>query len=246
MKRIFLGFTLALIALSSYASNVDFYLMGGPAFTRMEANNSISLNGLVTNDYNNDSKWYLEPLLGIGIGHTFTAEEQPFNLSLALSEYFTNYDDVTGTEYPFSNVGSFDTLNYRYHSQTYATLFETRISYTDMILQPYILGGIGGAFNRLNGYTEFPANASLSAAAAKHTFDGHTDFSFSYELGVGLQKNIYYDRTLNIQYLLSLDYRYLAFGAGEFGPASTQTTNQRMGIDNLSTQAVILSLKLSV
>jgi hypothetical protein len=95
-----------------------------------------------------------------------------------------------------------------------------------------------------NRYRLEPSDPSLTAAAATDTFEGKTTASFAYEAGIGVQRTIFKDPNHDLEYSLSMDYRYLNLGKGKLG--TTQNTNHALYISNLNLQALTLSLKVTI
>lgn len=246
MKRILFAISLLLIPFACYANKFDIYLMGGPAVSKISNDNSVRINQYMVNKYNTDSRSQIQPVLGVGIAHTFVNFNKPISLSLGLSGYYAYFGKIKGTEYPFANDGIFDSLNYQFNAQALSAMIESRLTYTQCDWQPYGIVGVGASWNRLYSYSETPTIPSESAAPSPYPFANHTNASFAYELGVGVQRQIYNDPSRQLQYFLSLEYRYMNFGKGELGPSSVQTSSNRLQVSNLDTQAVLLSLKVTI
>jgi opacity protein-like surface antigen len=247
IKRIllFIPFTLVPFTAHAYPS-LDLYLTGGAAFTHLSNNSTVQMNDFLVNNYFTRTQSKTGPLLGLGIGHTFTPIAQPLSIALNLAGYYTDYATVEGTEYPFANDGIYDSLNYKFRAQSYAAMVESRFIYTSYEWQPYVLAGIGCSWNRLYGYSETPSINSLTAATAQDTFTGNTLAAFAYEAGIGVQRVLYNDNTHNIQYSAAVDYRYFNYGKGELGTAPSQTTNNKLKVSTLYNQAVALTFKATI
>jgi hypothetical protein len=244
IKRIFLVIPLLLIPLYCYSGNVDLYFEGGPTYLRLSNNTEVQINEYMINDYITSKKGYFSPFLGFGVGHTFKNFNKPLSVAFDVAGYYTNFATISGLEYPFANDGLFDSLNYKFRGDSYSTFLESRFAYTAYKWQPYGFVGIGTAWNRLYGYSESPSDPSLTAAAATDTFEGKTTASFAYEAGIGVQRTIFKDPNHDLEYSLSMDYRYLNLGKGKLG--TTQTTNNALYISNLNLQALTLSLKVTI
>ena len=237
---------LLIISFACYANNLDIYLMGGGTVSNISNGSFVGINQYMVNKYDTESRSQIEPILGAGIAHTFVPFNKPISLSLGLSGYYANFGKIKGTEYPFANDGVFDSLNYQFHAQAFSAMLESRLAYTLYDWQPYGIIGAGISWNRLNSYNETPTIPSESASSSPYPFANHTNASFAYELGVGVQKLVFNDPNHKLQYFLSLEYRYLNFGKGELGPSSVQTSSNRLQVSNLDAQSVLLSLKITV
>lgn len=246
MKWILFLILMLLIPLACEANKLDISFMGGPSFSNISNDNNVRINQYMVNEYKTNSHFQTQPLVGVGFAHTFDNFSQPINISFGLSSYYVDLGKVKGIEHPFINDGIYDSLNYQFNIRSFSAMLESRLIYTFYDWQPYALIGAGAAWNRFYSYSETPTIPSESAAASPYPFSNHTNASFSYELGVGFQKQIYADKKHQLNYLLSLDYRYLNFGKGNLGPSSVQTSNNGIQVSNLDMQAIMLSFKISV
>jgi hypothetical protein len=246
-KRIIFLCTLSLISFSCYANKIDLLLMGGPSFSHISNDSHVNINQFMVNKYETDSRSQVEPVVGVGVAHIFDCLfKMPLSISIGLSGYYNDFSKIQGTEFPFINDGIYDSLNYQFHAESLAAMVESRLTYTSFDWQPYAIVGVGASWNRLYDYSETPTNPSESAASSPYPFPGHTNTGFAYELGVGMQKKIYLDLKYNMQYFLTLDYRYMNFGKGELGSSFAQTSNDRLHVSNLDTQALMLALKITL
>ena len=246
IKRIVTIAALSILSSLSYAKTVDFNLYGGLSFANLSNNSTLRINEDVTNRYRANSRTRTDPLFGIGIGHTFEKIfQKPWDISLGLSSYYLDLENVTGVEYPFVNAGMFDTLNYKFRVQSASLLVEPRLIYSRCDWQPYFIGGIGVAWNILNDYSERASNAALSAAPGPF-FGSNTQAAFAYEVGAGVQHQFFHDQKTGIDYSASLDYRYMNFGKGQLQNFEGMTASNHLGVSTIDTQAVVLSLKVSV
>ncbi|MDR3476422.1 MAG: hypothetical protein P4M14_00140 [Gammaproteobacteria bacterium] len=236
---------LSVFSFSCYANKVDFNLSGGAAFANLSNNSSVQINDVVNNYYQSHSHHTVAPFYGLGLGHTFeNIDHRPLNLSLGVSAYYTDLGSVRGTELPFVNGGNFDTLNYHFNVQSTSLLLEPRLIYTYYAWQPYLLAGVGSAWNRLANYSEAPSDPASSASPAPF-YKSHVRSAFAYEVGIGIQHAIFHDEKNKIDYLLSLDYRYMNFGKGRLTNFSGMTSNGHLGVSNINMQALVFSLKTS-
>jgi hypothetical protein len=246
MKRIFWLISLFFTPFSCYSSNLDLLLSGGAAISKTSNNTYVGINQYMLNAYQTNSRTLIQPLLGIGLAHTFINFSRPISVSVGLSGYYADFGKIHGTEYPFINDGIYDSLDYKFQTQAWSVMAESRLAYTQYNWQPYVLAGAGASWNHLYSYSETPSISSQSAAASPYPFSNHGNSAFAYEFGVGIQKQIYSDLNHHLQYFLDVDYRYMNFGKGALGASLAQTTGDRIHIPNLETQALLLSLKISL
>lgn len=245
ITRIVIATALSALSVSCYANKVDLSIMGGGTLSNSSNRSTVQINNVVTNYYKPSSNNTIGSLAGIGVGHTFeNIFNRPFNFSIGLSAYYADLDKVRGTEYPFANGGNFDTLDYQFNVKSSSVMLEPRFIYSHCAWQPYLLAGVGIAWNRLDNYQEQPSNPALSAAPAPF-YKSNTRSSFAYEAGIGVQHSLFHDQKHNVDYLASLDYRYMNFGAGRLVNFPGMTSNDYLGVPNINLQALMLSLKAS-
>jgi opacity protein-like surface antigen len=245
VKKLLVFAVLTLISFTCYANKLDIYLMGGPSFSKISNNRYVQINQYEINQYNTSSTSHTQPLFGLGIAHSFDNFTIPFRLSLGVSAYYTSFGTTNGTEYPFANDGIFDSLNYQFDSKSITAMLETHLTYASYSWQPYGILGVGVAWNHLSGYSETPTVPTESAASSLYPFNNHTKTSFAYELGLGVEKEIYKDNDHHIQYFLSLEYRYMNLGKGELGTQSLPHSNDGLQVSNLQKQLILFALKAS-
>jgi hypothetical protein len=245
MKRTFILLML-LAPIDSSANKLDLFVMGGASFSAISNDNYVSMNQYMVNEYHPHSSTQTGPLFGLGIAHAFPIAGNTMNIGLGLSGYYSDFGAFKGTEYPFINDGLFDSLNYQFNARSFAALVESRLTYAVYNWQPYLIAGIGVAWNQLYNYMETPTTSSDTAAASPYTFSNKTNAAFAYELGLGVQKEIYVDTKNQIHYFLSVDYRYLNFGLAELGAAPVVAANNQIQVPHLYTQACMLSLKIGL
>ncbi|MFI4956785.1 MAG: outer membrane protein [Gammaproteobacteria bacterium] len=239
-KQILLAPLLLGATLAAQANHYEISAMGGMAISELSNNESVKVHPLVTNDYETDEDVTVGPAVGLGLRYGFDGlAHDNLSLTLGVSGYYINYGDITGTEYPFVNGGSFDTLDYHFRTRSFALMFEPRLVYSKYVFQPYLITGIGSAWNRAYNYKEAPTDPNGSAAPAPHPFRSQTVNAFAYEVGIGVQykfdKDIYH-------HLVSLDYRYMNMGHADLGTMSGQLTDDHLEVSPLATQTIMLSL----
>lgn len=221
------------------ASSVNLNLNLGVAFSQLSNTSTVTPIQGLTNTYNTNKKTRTAGFLGAGVEYVFDhLASRPFDLGLGVSGFFTDLGDLSGTETPGSNLGLTDTLNYTMKARSSALLAQSRLIYTQHALQPYLLAGAGYSRNTLSNFTE--STVSGSNAAPSNPYTNHTEGSFAYELGAGIQYILMAKAHSDI--LLGIEYRYLNLGKAELGPTSSQTNNDRLTSKNISTQLVGLNL----
>lgn len=227
------------------AKPISVFVAGGPNFTNLKNNSLVAINPTLSNAYlpRDQAQWH--GFGGIGANYRFTPPNLPaYQLSLGLAGYFFQLDQVQGIEYPFINVGLFDSLNYGFHAKGASLMLEAKAVYTSHALQPYAVVGIGPAWNKLSAYHEQASNFTSSAAPAI-PFNNHNQTVFSYELGAGLQYLLKEDLKHHVRYYGSAGYQYFNLDKATLGPSTAQTTAERIKLKNLYTQGIIFTLAAS-
>jgi len=246
-KKICLATLFVFITSLCQAGKVDLSLTGGAAFSRPSNNTTLQLNQFVTSLYVNDEKNQAGFFAGIGIGHTFEQiYHKPLNLSLNLMLYDVSFGHVTGTEQPFVSGGDFDTLEYKFRVRSYPLMIMPRLIFTSFSWQPFIFGGLGVSWNRAYDYQEKPTDSSLGAAPATVPFNDKTIAAFAYQVGLGIQHQIYQNIKQHITLDVAMDYHYMNLGTGQLGTIPAETTDDHLKVPRLSAQALAISLNASL
>lgn len=245
VKRIWYFIIFFVFSTITHADKLNLFILGGANVVNLKNTTMVQITDVVTNAYRTQPSTNWQGLWGVGLGHTFQ-RTNVYQLSLNATGYFANLGNVQGLEYPFINDGVYDSLNYNFHAKSTALMFESRLAYTQFEWQPYALIGIGESWNRLSGYNETQIFSALSAAPVSPTFSSRTHNAFAYELGAGIQHQLFNDLVHKIQYKGGLGYQYFNLGKGELGHFPAQTATDRLHINRLTTQAIVLSLNVSL
>jgi hypothetical protein len=221
------------------AHRYELFVSSGVSFPWLNNIAAVAMNSTITNTYYVQAQRQWGLVVGGGIARAFSAGRH-VRITLGPSAYYVDFNKIQGVESPFSNGGSFDTLNYNFFADSAALFLESRLIITAFRWQPVFVLGAGNAWNRLYSYNEVPTDPNGSASAATDVFHNNTISSFAYEAGVGIRHLLFASKN-QVTYC-SLDYRYFNLGAGKFAPSSLQTSNQVLGVKTLHTSAILLSL----
>ena len=112
-------------------------------------------------------------------------------------------------------------------------MFEPNFTLDQYAWQPYVLMGMGMAFNHFSDYSESPTDLS--------PFNSLTQIAFAYELGIGVQ---YVFTIQSYMPIVALDYRYMNWGNAGMAPFTSQQTNNDLNFGDLKTNSLNLSLIL--
>jgi opacity protein-like surface antigen len=128
----------------------------------------------------------------------------------------------------------FDNDSYHYKvSHTQLALQGRLISNSNFIVDPYVSASIGVGFNRAYDFTIQP---KISEEVAAPPFSSNTTTTFTYSLGIGLQKTL----TTNLQ--VALGYEFADWGKTQLSRATGQTVNQGLTLNHLYANQLQLSL----
>lgn len=100
-------------------------------------------------------------------------------------------------------------------------------------LSPYFSASAGIGFNRSHSFINIP---TIFQAVESPNFTSNTKFSFTYTLGVGVQKKV------NKYWQIGLGYEFADWGSSKLGRASGQTLGEGLWLSHLYTNGVLLNL----
>ncbi len=225
--------SLMCVAGGVFANSTNLNLILGAAFSQLSNKRYVSpVTGLI-NSYAADESVKTRTFYGLGAEYDFDhLSAQPITFGLGLSLYYMNPRNINGIETPGVNIllPPQDTLSYKIQTKNITVLLEPKLVYTAFDVQPYVLGGLGYAWNTLTNFSEGRVPGSL-AAPSTSPYSNHTQTKFAYEAGLGLQYALKEYKN-NQAILLHLEYRYLNLGQSRLGSAFAQTTNQHITMNN--------------
>ena len=210
----------------------------GAGFAKLGRTDDINLTGPIINTYKAKRNIRGSILLGWSAGYAMTTPRNDYEYSLGVANYYLQYPDVAGKVHPLSNISpNFDTLNYSYKVRSIPVFAEGQLKALKMgQMQPYVLGGIGASWNRVNTYQEKATDPNGTASPMTSPFAGHSNTQFAYELGVGLSL------PATCKVALSLGYRYFDLGRISLGTSDVQTTSERLSVGRIRTHALIFGV----
>lgn len=228
-----------------FAAKFSLFVTGGPNFSQLSNTSLVNISPQVTNSYLSQTKGQWNGFFGGGLSYELLTALPQIQFSLGLAGYALSLGKVKGVEHPFVNAGLFDTLTYQFDVKSSLLIVEPRFTYTGSNWQPFLLAGVGEAWNHLKNYQETPTYPSLSATPLAFEFRDKTHQSFAYELGFGIQHRLFENKSSKIRCDASLGYRYFNLGRGQFGGLSGQISLSSLGIKNINTQSLFVQLNTS-
>lgn len=236
--RILIG----MMMLSSSAmaiANADFLigLSAGPTWISGNQTQTISLQSDVVKTYTADRNNHLLPSFELFVGrqkplakpllsHTFMEQ---FGLSIVEA----SNADLTGDIWEDADP-NFNNSYYTYKIKHMHVAAKGRLILDEgHAVEPYVSGSVGVGFNRAYQFTITPR---IPTEVASPAFGANTTTTFSYTLGIGLQKRFYE----NLQ--VAIGYEFADWGKSSLSPAANQTTSQNPTLNHLYAHTLQLSL----
>lgn len=238
------------LSYNTAASNFHRYLVfftGGAGAADLTNQSVVVINNNVNNTYTTTQQTQWGAVAGVGFNGIFPLHQHQVMITFGPAFYFDDIGKVQGIEYPFTNAlpangTNFDTLTYSFFDNSYAFMVESHVVYAAHAWQPFAVIGIGSGWNHMYDYSETPADPNGTASAAPYVFQNNTDWTFAFDVGLGVQHQIYADNVHDISYNAALEYRYFNFGEGKLAQSAIQTGGDTLRIDTVDSQTILLTL----
>ena len=104
------------------------------------------------------------------------------------------------------------------------------------IINPYVSGSLGVAFNQANHYTSTPNHSTVSSTPL---FEANTTTAFTYTVGAGIQTDI------NATWQVGLGYEFSDWGMSALAAAPGQRVGTGLQLNHLYSNAFLLNLTYS-
>lgn len=129
---------------------------------------------------------------------------------------------------------TFNNYVYGYHVQHGHVALKAKV-FKDInySVLPWISGSVGVGFNRSNGFYNNPL---IVEAIAQNNFGNHTQTSFTYTTGAGLQKII------NQNFQVGIGYEFADWGQSRLNPAQGQTIGNGLSLSHLYTHGLMFNV----
>lgn len=169
-----------------------------------------------------------EVFLGAQKGLTQTLQGQ-----LGLAVGFTSNASLDGVIWDDADP-VFDNFTYNYEIQhTHVAVKGKLLADAGYWLIPWVSGSLGVGFNDARGFKSTP---TLFEALPTPGFSSHTQTTFTYTVGAGVQKEI------NAHWQVGVGYEFADWGKSSLGRASEQTQNSGLVLNHLYTNGVLFNL----
>ena len=220
---------------TAFSNEFTWRLQGGVAWPNFNGSTqNITVAPDTVNQYTVSTPTQANFVPGVGLGYQLDYTD--VSVSLGLGAYYMD-SSVAGVKIPLINGGGpFDTLNYSATGNSTAVMFEPKIIWTTYTWQPYLLAGVGVAFNQFDNYTEVANGANIAPPVL---FNGATTNSFAYEFGLGVQHPL---STKKDAPFIGLDCRFMDWGNTGLSTYTGQPNNNTLFFGHLQTVSVNVSV----
>ena len=172
----------------------------------------------------------------IATGEWFLGIETKKLAQIGLLLQTTSNANINGIVWEL-NDPSFDNFNYKYkltHTSVgiKGKVFAKNLEANYKIL-PYVSASLGVGFNRSSNFTLTPL---IYSAVTAPSFQNHTQTSFTYTIGAGLEK------ILTNNWRLGVGYEFTDFGKSSLDPAPGQISNNSLSLNHLYINQLIFNL----
>lgn len=212
-------------------------LSAGPTWISGNKTQTINLEPDVVKTYTADNSNTVFPSLEFFIGGQQHVKSNLMSHSfigqLGLSVVTAGNAKLTGNIWEDADP-NFNNFTYNYKVNHVHVAAKGRIiGEFGHFFEPYVSGSVGVGFNRAYDFTISPIISEEVPAPAFHS---NTTTTFSYALGVGLQKSV------SNEFQLAIGYEFTDWGKTRLSPATGQTTNMGLTQNHLYAQALQLSV----
>ena len=127
----------------------------------------------------------------------------------------------------------FNNYTYGYHIQHGHLALKAKVFKSiEYSVLPWVSGSVGVGFNRANSFNNTPI---INEAVRQNNFSNHTQTSFTYTVGVGIQK------VLNSNWQAGMGYEFADWGQSHLGSAQGQTQGTGLSLNHLYTNALMFN-----
>ncbi|MCX7117134.1 MAG: outer membrane beta-barrel protein [Legionellales bacterium] len=162
-----------------------------------------------------------------------TPNKGPLSLQLGGEVLATSYSAFSGNIWDDGNP-IYNNFTYSYQIQHTHLAAKAKMLYaiTDRIL-PWLSSSAGVGWNQANNFIDNPTNCNTVITPF---FTNHTQTSFTYTVGTGVQY------ALNLHWQLGVGYEFADWGKSQLGKASDQISNNHSTINHVYANGVLFNL----
>lgn len=210
-------------------------LSAGATWTTGNKKQTFNLQPDVIKTYTADSNDHVFPSaeLFVGLQTSLSLMQQSLLGQLGISIAGAGHAELSGDIWEDADA-TFDNFNYAYKvNHTFVGIKGRLTGNCNRLVEPYISASVGAGYN--HAY-DFKIDAKISEEVPAPPFGSHTQTSFSYTVGIGLQKSF----TPQLQ--AALGYEFSDWGKTELSRATGQTLNKGLMLNHLYAQQLQLSV----
>jgi len=210
-------------------------LSAGPTWTSGNEKQTFNLQPDIVKTYTADDNHHTFPSAELFLGWQshLSLAQQPVLSQLGISIAAADHANLSGDIWEDADP-TFDNFNYTYKvNHAHVAVKGRLIGNDNFIVEPYISASVGIGFNRAYDFTIDP---KISEEVPAPAFQSNTTTTFSYTLGIGIQKSF----TPQLQ--AAIGYEFADWGKTQLSRAPGQTLNQGLTLDHLYAHQLQLSL----
>jgi opacity protein-like surface antigen len=204
----------------------------GPAWVAPGNQQTLYLTNSIEKTYTSDN-----PLNRLMNSELFLGanKDLPYNFMahVGFAGVLTSQAGLSGAIWDDSSP-KFNNYLYGYHIQHSHFAIKAKVfKYLYASVLPWVSASAGIGFNRTNGYYNMPV---IDEAVVNNNFANHTQTSFTYTLGAGLEKII------DAHWLVGLGYELSDWGSNHLNPAAGQTIGMGLNMKHFYTNGLMINL----
>lgn len=204
----------------------------GPAWTNPGSQQTLQLNSEIEKNYT-----AYKPNNTLAVGEVFLGikKDLPYNLftHLGLAATLTSQVGLSGQIWDDADP-TFNNYVYGYHVQHGHVALKAKV-FKDLeySILPWLSGSVGVGFNRANNFHNTPM---IFEAVTQNNFTNHTQTTFTYTVGAGLQKII------NQNWQAGVGYEFADWGQSHLNKASGQAIGNGLSLNHLYTNGLMFNI----
>jgi opacity protein-like surface antigen len=204
----------------------------GPTWTKPGSQETLQLTPQIEKTYT-----AYQPQSTLADGELFLGikKDLPYDLfaHIGIAGALTSQAGLSGQIWDDADP-QFNNYVYGYHIQHGHLALKAKV-FKDLEYRvlPWVSGSVGVGFNRSNGFYNTPL---ISEAVIQNNFGNHTQTSFTYTVGAGIQK------ILNLNWQVGVGYEFADWGQSHLNAANGQTNGTGLSLNHLYTNGLMFNM----
>lgn len=210
-------------------------ISAGPTWSSGNKKQTLNLQPDIVKTYTADSNDHVFPSAEFFLGwqQPFSVMQQSLLGQLGISIAGSDHAEMSGDIWEDADP-TFDNFDYTYKVNRILAAVKGRlVGSCNRFVEPYVSASLGVSFNRAY---EFQIDPIISQEVPAPAFKSNTKASFSYTLGIGLQKSF------TPQFQAAIGYEFSDWGKTQFSHATGQTVNKGLSLNHVYAQQLQLSV----